>query len=98
MSSKHQDLRLDQDELQELLLGSWAQDRLQVRKTMEDPFFHHQVNTTKEEQREQTLNQIQELADRKLIGKAYPKRFGGQENPGANVRSEERREGKGGRG
>lgn len=85
MSSKHQDLRLDQDELQELLLGSWAQDRLQVRKTMEDPFFHHQVNTTKEEQREQTLNQIQELADRKLIGKAYPKRFGGQENPGANV-------------
>lgn len=85
MSSQHKDLRLDQEELQELLLGPWAKDRRQIRKVMEEPVFHYQFNLTKEEQRELTLNQLQELADRKLIGKAYPKEFGGQDNPGGNV-------------
>lgn len=85
MSSKHKDLRLDQNELQELLLGPWAEDRRQIRKVMEEPGFHYQFNLTKEEQRELTLQQLHELADRKLVGKAYPKEFGGQENPGGNV-------------
>lgn len=79
------DRHLDQDYLEELLLGPWAEDRRAVRKLMEDPIFHYQFNLTKEEQRELTLNQLQELADRKVIGKAYPKKFGGQDNPGANV-------------
>ena len=52
---------------------------------MEDPFFHHPFNVTKEEHRELTLKQLQELADRKIIGKAYPEEFGGQANPGANI-------------
>ncbi|HEY4535976.1 MAG TPA: acyl-CoA dehydrogenase [Enteractinococcus sp.] len=85
MSLKHKDLQVDQNELQDLLLGPWAEDRRQMRKMMEDPIFHHQFNLTKEEQRELTLNQLRELATRKVIGKAYPKEFGGQENPGANV-------------
>ncbi|NWN87132.1 MAG: acyl-CoA dehydrogenase family protein [Micrococcaceae bacterium] len=85
MSSQHKDLRLDQDTLQELLLGPWAEDRRQIRKIMEEPVFHHQFNLTKEEQRDLTLKQLHELADRKLIGKAYPTEFGGKENPGANV-------------
>ena len=85
MSSKHTDLRLDQDELQELILGPWADNRRNMRKLMEDPIFHYQFNLTLEEQRELTLNQLKELADRKVIGKAYPKEFGGQANPGANV-------------
>lgn len=85
MSLKQKDLRIDQDELQQLLLGPWADDRRQMRKMMEEPVFHHQFNLTKEEHRELTLNQIKELAARKVIGKAYPKEFGGQENPGGNV-------------
>jgi len=85
MSSTHQELRLKHDEVQELLLGPWAKDRRQIRKMMEEPIFHYQFNLTKEEQRELTFQQLQELADRKLIGKAYPKAFGGQDNPGANV-------------
>lgn len=85
MSSKHTDLRLNQDELQELILGPWAEDRRSIRKMVEDPIFHYQFNLTKEEERELTLNQLKELADRQAIGKAYPKEFGGQGNPGANV-------------
>ncbi|GAA4109424.1 acyl-CoA dehydrogenase family protein [Enteractinococcus coprophilus] len=85
MSLKQKDLRVEQDQLQELLLGPWAADRRQVRKMMEEPIFHHQFDLTMEEHRELTLKQIQELADRKVIGKAYPKEFGGQESPGANV-------------
>src|SRR5690625_1397397 len=85
MSSTHQELRLKNDEVQELLLGRWAEDRRQLRKMMEDPVFHYQFNLTKEEQRELTFQQLQELADRELIGKAYPKEFGGRDNPGANV-------------
>ncbi len=85
MSSTHQELRLKHNEVQELLLGPWAEDRRQLRKNMEEPIFHYQFNQTKEEQRELTFQQLQELADRKLIGKAYPKAFGGGENPGANV-------------
>src|SRR5699024_8674318 len=63
------------EELQEHVLGPWAEDRRKMRKLMEDPIFHHQFNLTKDEQRELTLNQLQELADRKVIGKAYPKAF-----------------------
>lgn len=85
MAEKHQNLNLRHDEIEDLVLGPWAEDRRQVRKLMEDPFFHHQFNITKEEQRELTLNQLQELVKRGVINKAYPKEFGGQDNPGANV-------------
>lgn len=85
MSSKYKNLQVKQDELQELLLGRWSEDRRQIRKIMEDPFFHHPFNITKEEHRQVTLEQIQELANRKLIGKAYPTDFGGKEDPGGNV-------------
>lgn len=85
MSSKHKNLRVNQAELQEHLLGPWADDRRQLRKIMEEPIFHYQFNLTKEDQRELAMQQIQELADRKLIGKAYPKAFGGKEDPGGNV-------------
>ncbi|MDN6638854.1 MAG: acyl-CoA dehydrogenase family protein [Yaniella sp.] len=85
MASKHKNLRVNQAELQEHLLGPWAEDRRQLRKIMEEPIFHYQFNLTKEDQRELAMQQIQELADRKLIGKAYPKAFGGKEDPGGNV-------------
>lgn len=85
MSAKHTDLKLNQAELQDHVLGPWAEDRRQVRKLMEDPFFHHPFNLSKEEHRELTLQQLQELADRKIIGKAYPTEFGGQASPGANI-------------
>lgn len=83
--SSYKNIRLNHDELQEHLLGPWAQDRRQIRQVMEEPKFHYQFNLTKEDQRELTLQQIQELADRNLISKAYPEAFGGQNNPGANV-------------
>lgn len=85
MTEKHKNLSIDQDELQNQLLGPWAEDRRKVRKAMEEPVFHYQFNLTKEQQRELTLQQLQELADRKIIGKAYPEAFGGQNDPGANV-------------
>src|SRR5690625_7385948 len=85
MSPTQTELRLDQDELQELLLGPWAEDRRKMRKLMEDPLFHHQFNLTMEEHRELTLKQLQELADRKVIRKAYPRKFGGEDSPGGNI-------------
>ena len=85
MTKTHTDVRIHQEELEAHILGPWAEDRRKVRKLMEDPIFHYQFNLTKEEQRELTLKQLQELADRKIIGKAYPKEFGGEENPGANI-------------
>src|SRR5699024_208462 len=85
MSTTQQDLSIDQQQIQELLMGPWAEDRRAIRALMEDPVFHYQFNLTKEEQRELTLNQLKELAERKVIAKAYPKAFGGREDPGANV-------------
>ncbi len=85
MNSTQTDLRLDQEELQELVLGRWAEDRRKMRKLMEDPIFHHQFDLTIAEHRELTLNQLKELADRQVIRKAYPKQFGGQESPGGNI-------------
>lgn len=85
MSTRQKQLRLNQNELQDLVLGPWADDRRQMRKIMEEPIFHDQFDLSLAEHRELTLAQIQELADRKLIGKAYPEEFGGQSNPGGNV-------------
>lgn len=85
MSTRQKHLRLNQNELQDLVLGPWADDRRQMRKIMEEPIFHDQFDLSLAEHRELTLAQIQELADRKLIGKAYPEEFGGQSNPGGNV-------------
>src|SRR5699024_9641329 len=85
MSSEHKNLRVNKDELQQHLLGPWAEDRRHLRKAREVPFFHYQSNFTKEDHRQLTLQHIKELADRKLIGKAYPKAFGGKEDPGGNV-------------
>src|SRR5690625_466111 len=85
MNSTQTDLRLDQEELQELVLGRWAEDRRKMRKLMEDPIFHHQFDLTIAEHRELTLNQLKELADRQVIRKASPKEFGGQESPGGNI-------------
>ena len=85
MPTTNTDVKLNHDELLDHVLGPWAEDRRHVRKLMEDPIFHHPFNVTKEEHRELTLQQLHELVDRNIIGKAYPKEFGGQGNPGANV-------------
>src|SRR5690625_2128891 len=85
MSPTQTELRLDQDELQELLLGPWAEDRRKMRKLMEDPLLHYQINHAMEEHRELTLKQLQEPSDRKVIRKAHPKAFGGEDSPGGNI-------------
>lgn len=78
-------LSIDSQQINDLLLGQWKDDRRHVRRQVEDPVFHFVDNETKEEQRERVLGQIKELADRGMVQRAYPTRFGGQDSPGANV-------------
>src|SRR5699024_3027014 len=73
MSSTHQELRLKNDEVQELLLGRWAEDRRQLRKMMEDPVFHYQFNLTKEEQRELTFNSCKNWLIANLSARLTPR-------------------------
>ncbi|WP_403022496.1 acyl-CoA dehydrogenase [Salinibacterium sp. GXW1014] len=78
---------VDVEKLGRLLLGTWAEERIESRKAMEDPQFHRIDNLTKEDHRERALGQLKALADSGRVLKAFPKSLGGEENHGGNIAS-----------
>ena len=78
-------IRLDVDRVNELLLGSWADVRRQAREMIKDSAFWRDDELGKDEHRERVLSQLHLLVDNKAVHRAFPKRFGGEENNGANI-------------
>lgn len=85
MSRKDSDLRIDKEELGNLLLGTWADERRQAREMTKDPRFHKIEGLNTEEHRERTLTQLSQLAEERAVQKAFPVRFGGEDNHGGNI-------------
>jgi acyl-CoA oxidase len=76
---------LDLERIQELLLGRWAEDRREGRRNAKNPDLHKIENISMDEHRERVLGQLKVLVDIGQVQKAYPARFGGQDNHGGNV-------------
>ncbi|KNY05405.1 acyl-CoA dehydrogenase family protein [Microbacterium sp. GCS4] len=77
--------RLDVDAVTRLLLGTWADTRLEARELIKDPAFWRDDELGKDEHRERVLSQLHLLVENKAVHRAFPKRLGGEENNGANI-------------
>ncbi|HEY4615462.1 MAG TPA: acyl-CoA dehydrogenase [Citricoccus sp.] len=76
---------LDTVTLQELLLGRWAAERREARENVKDPRLHKVEGLPMEEHRERVLGQLGRLVELGAVQKAFPARFGGEDNHGGNV-------------
>ncbi|WP_278103473.1 acyl-CoA dehydrogenase [Microbacterium proteolyticum] len=77
--------RIDIEQVTDLLLGTWADTRREARAMLKDPIFWRDDSLAMDAHRERTLGQLHELVARKAVHRAFPKRFGGEENNGANI-------------
>ncbi len=77
--------RIDIPAVTDLLLGTWADTRRQAREMLKDPAFWRVDGQSMAEHRERVLSQLHLLVDNKAVHRAFPKRFGGEENNGANI-------------
>ncbi|MBM3714395.1 acyl-CoA dehydrogenase [Microbacterium enclense] len=77
--------RIDVDRVTDLLLGTWADTRREAREMLKDPAFWRDDRLGMDDHRERTLSQLHLLVQKKAVHRAFPKRFGGEENNGANI-------------
>ncbi|WP_309128934.1 acyl-CoA dehydrogenase [Microbacterium sp.] len=77
--------RIDVGQVNELLLGTWAQTRREAREMIKDPAFWRDDALGKDEHRERVLTQLHLLVENGAVHRAFPKTFGGEENNGANI-------------
>lgn len=77
--------RLNIEAVTESLFGTWADTRREAREMVKDPVFWRDDSLGKDEHRERVLNQLHELVKRGAVQRAYPKKFGGSANNGANI-------------
>ncbi len=77
--------RLNVEAVTESLFGTWAQTRREAREMVKDPVFWRDDSLGKDAHRERVLGQLHELVKRGAVQRAYPKKFGGGENNGANI-------------
>ncbi|MGO2521097.1 MAG: acyl-CoA dehydrogenase family protein [Microbacterium sp.] len=77
--------RIDVESVNDLLLGTWADTRRAAREMIKDPAFWRKDDLGMDEHRERVLSQLHLLVDNKAVHRAFPKKFGGEENNGANI-------------
>jgi acyl-CoA oxidase len=77
--------RIDVERVEDLLLGTWADTRRQSRELIKDPAFWRDDSLGKDEHRERVLTQLHLLVENGAVHRAFPKKFGGEENNGANI-------------
>src|SRR5690606_8246539 len=77
--------RIDVERVNDLLLGTWADTRREAREMIKDPAFWRKDELGMDEHRERVLSQLHLLVENKAVHRAFPKRFGGEENNGANI-------------
>lgn len=85
MSPNASQLNINQQLVQDLLLGRWADERRDSRDRMKNPEYHKIEGQHYTEHRERTLGQLQALVDEHAVQKAFPSRFGGEDNHGGNI-------------
>lgn len=78
-------LKIDVDELSDVLLGRWKKERLAARAMARKEEFQTPQGTPMDEHRERTLRQLKGLVKEKAVHRAFPKRMGGEDNHGGNV-------------
>lgn len=72
-------------ELEELLLGKWAEARRESRKLVKDSRLHKIEGLTKEEHRARVMEQLHLLAEAGMVRKPFPEEFGGERDNGGNI-------------
>ncbi|UPL10997.1 acyl-CoA dehydrogenase family protein [Microbacterium sufflavum] len=77
--------RIDVAAVTDALMGTWADVRREAREMIKDPAFWRQDELGKDEHRERVLSQLHLLVENKAVHRAFPKRFGGEENNGGNI-------------
>src|SRR6218665_3634265 len=75
----------DGEQINELLMGTWADTRRKAREMIKDPAFWRMDELGKDEHRERVLSQLHLLVESKAVHRAFPKRLGGEENNGGNI-------------
>jgi acyl-CoA oxidase len=76
---------VDVDTLHRLLLGRWAEERLFTRELVRDPRFGRDLSLGMPQHRERVLEQLRMIVASGGGLRAFPKRFGGEDDPGGNV-------------
>ncbi|GAA2906288.1 acyl-CoA oxidase [Microbacterium keratanolyticum] len=76
---------IDVARVNELLLGTWADTRREARALVKDSAFWRDDSLDKDAHRERVLAQMHLLVENRAVHRAFPKRFGGDENNGANI-------------
>ena len=77
--------RIDVADLGELLLGTWATERLAARDKVADPQYQRLAGQAMPEHRARVLEQMHALAAEGAVNIAFPRIVGGQENHGGNI-------------
>lgn len=77
--------RIDVAQVEDLLLGTWADVRRTAREMIKDPAFWRVDDLGKDEHRERVLSQLHLLVENKAVHRAFPTRFGGEDNNGGNI-------------
>ena len=71
--------------LGELLLGRWADARRHSRSLMAREEFHRIPGLGMDEHRARTFGQLRRLVEEKAVHRAFPARFGGDDDHGGNI-------------
>jgi len=76
---------IDVAALGELLLGRWADVRLEARRISVEPVMRRVPGETVREHRDRVVQALHRLVELGVTGRAFPKRIGGAEDPGSNI-------------
>ncbi|UFU06017.1 acyl-CoA dehydrogenase family protein [Ruania halotolerans] len=79
------DLTLDTAAVADLIDGRWRDHRRQVRDLLLDDRLRRQEGLDVAGQRARVLEQARALVDLGVVNRAFPKRLGGDEDPGGNI-------------
>lgn len=77
--------RIDVAAVTDLLLGTWGETRRQAREMIKDPAFWRIEGQPMPEHRERVLGQLRLLVENDGSRRAFPKKYGGLEDNGANL-------------
>ncbi|MBB2977058.1 acyl-CoA oxidase [Microbacterium endophyticum] len=77
--------RINIQQVNDLLLGKWAETRREARAMVKDPAFWQVEGLTVAEHRERVFSQLHLLVDAGGSRRAFPKEYGGLEDNGANI-------------
>jgi acyl-CoA oxidase len=76
---------IDTELVTRMLLGTWADTRREAREMIKDPAFWQINGLPMDEHRERVLSQLHLLVDAGGSRRAFPKKYGGLEDNGANL-------------